>query len=99
MNEANVYKFVTRKWNIVADESNTNCNWGNGTAYNTKVLESNLWDYNHACILERGDIIIVGDNGDEVAFKNCPAFIKCIIKNWCSNNRLCWRFRFDHINV
>ena len=67
---------MTRKWNIVIDQSNINYNIRNEIIYNTKVLKSNLCDYNNAYILLRGDISITGDNGHEVAFKNCPSFTK-----------------------
>ena len=80
MNKANDSKFVTRKWNIVGAESNTNYNLGNEFVYKAKVLKSNFWDYNHAFILLRANIAIVGDNGDEVAFRRCNPFIKRITK-------------------
>ena len=56
-----------------------NCNVGNKTFYNTQTLI--LQDYSDTYILVRGDITIVGDNGVEVAFKNCAPFITCIRKN------------------
>ena len=48
------------------------CNFGigNETIYNTEVLKSNLWDYNDAYILVKGDITIVGDNRTQVVFRN-----------------------------
>ena len=48
LNEASDCKFATRKWNIVIDQSNANYNEGNEIIYNTKVLKSNLCDYNDA---------------------------------------------------
>ena len=48
LNEANDSKFVTRKWNIVNDQSNPNYGVGNEITYNTEVLKSNLCDYNDA---------------------------------------------------
>ena len=54
MNEASDSKFVTRKWNIVNDQSNANYDVGNEIIYNTEVLKSNLCDYNDAYILVRG---------------------------------------------
>ena len=50
LNEANDSKFVTRKWNIVNDNSKANCDVGNEIIYNTEVLKSNLCDYNNAYI-------------------------------------------------
>ena len=37
LNEVNNYKFVTRKWNIVNDNSNANYCDGNEIIYNTEV--------------------------------------------------------------
>ena len=48
LNEASDSKFVTRKWNIVSDQSNANYDFRNETIYNTEVLKSNLCDYNNA---------------------------------------------------
>ena len=71
LNEASNSKFVTRKWNIVYDQSNANYDIGNEIVSNTEVLKSNLCDYNDACILIRDDIIIVATSETQVAFKNC----------------------------
>ena len=71
LNEASNSKFVTRKWNIVYDQSNANYDIGNEIVSNTEVLKSNLCDYNDACILVRDDIIIVAPSETQVAFKNC----------------------------
>ena len=46
LNEANDSKFVTKKWNIVNDQSNANYDEGNEIVYNAKVLKSDLCDYN-----------------------------------------------------
>ena len=46
LNEESNSKFVTRKWNIVNDQSNVNYDVGNEIVYNTEVLISNLCDYN-----------------------------------------------------
>ena len=62
---------MTRKWNIVSDQSNKNCNVGNEVIYNTEVLKSNLCDCNNAYILVRGDITVVEDDLTQLAFKNC----------------------------
>ena len=78
MNEANDSKFLTRKWNIVNDLSNTNYDVGNEIIYNTKVSKSNLCDYNDAYILVRGDITVAAAPETKVSFKNCAPFTKCI---------------------
>ena len=44
LNKVNDSKFVTRKWNIVNDESNANYDVRNEIIYNTEVLKSNLCD-------------------------------------------------------
>ena len=58
MNEASDSKFVTRKWNIVNDQSNANYDAENEIIYNIEVLKSNFCDYNDAYILVRGDITV-----------------------------------------
>ena len=80
LNEANYSKFVTRKWNIVNDNSKTNYDVGNEIICNTEVLKSNLCDYNDAYILVRVNITIIGHQVTQVACKNCVPFIKCIKK-------------------
>ena len=77
LNEANDSKFVARKLNMVNDNSKANYSVGNEITYNKVVLKSNLCDYSHAYILVTGDITIIGDNGHEVAFKNCVPFTRC----------------------
>ena len=42
--EENDSRFMTRKWNIFNDQSNTNYDVGNEIIYNTEVLKSNLCD-------------------------------------------------------
>ena len=58
MNEPNHSKFVTRKWNIVSDQSNVNCDVGKEVIYNKEILKSNLCDYNNVYILVKGDITV-----------------------------------------
>ena len=80
LNEANDSKFVTRKWNIVNDNSKSNYGAGNDIIYNTEVLKSNLCGYNDAYILVKGDITVRANPATQVAFKNCAPFTKCITK-------------------
>ena len=47
-NEANDSKFVTRKWDIVNDNSKSNYDATNEITYSTEVLNSNLCDYKDA---------------------------------------------------
>ena len=48
MNEENNSKFMTRKWNIVNDQSNANYDAGNEIIYTIEVLKSNICDYHDA---------------------------------------------------
>ena len=41
LNEASGSRFVTRKWNIINDQSNTNFDVGNEIVCNTSLLRSN----------------------------------------------------------
>ena len=56
LNEVSDSKFLTRKWNIVNDQSNTHYFAGNNIIYNTKLLKSNLCDYSYPYILVSGNI-------------------------------------------
>ena len=58
LNHANDFKFVTRKWNIVNDNSKANYDARNEITCNTEAVKSNLSDYNDAYILVRGDITV-----------------------------------------
>ena len=78
LNEANDFKFVTGKWNIVNDNSKANYGVGNEIIYNKEVLKSNLCDYNDAYILVKGDITVTTSPEIQVAFKNCAPFTKSI---------------------
>ena len=73
-------RFVTRKGNIVNDQSNANYDVGNKIIYNTEVLKPNLFDYNVAHILVRGNITIIEHPVVQVAFKNCALFAELITK-------------------
>ena len=76
-NEANDSYFVTRKWNIVNDNSKANYGVGREIIYNTKVLKLSLSDYNDAYTLVGGNIIVRAAPAIQVAFKNCAPFTKC----------------------
>ena len=66
--------------NVVNDNSKSNYDAINEVTYNTKILKSNLCDYNDTCIIVRGDITVVVANATQVRFKNCAPFTKCITK-------------------
>ena len=81
LNEANDSKLVTRKWNIINDNSKANYDAANEITHNAEILNSSLHDYNDAYILVIGNITIAGHNlATQVAFKNCAPFTKCITK-------------------
>ena len=81
MNEASDFRFLTRKSNIVNDQSNTNYDVGNEIICNTEILKSNLYDYSSADILVKGNVMTMShNNSTQVAFKNCVPFIRCITK-------------------
>ena len=71
---------MTRKWNIVDDNSNLNYAAENEITCDTEILRSNLCDYNNAYILVTGGITVVATPATQVAFKNCALFTKCITK-------------------
>ena len=58
LNEESDSKFVTRKQNIVNDQSNANYDVGNETIYNKEAQKYNLCEYNDAYILVRDNITI-----------------------------------------
>ena len=70
LNKPNLSKFVTRKWNIVNDQSNANYDVGSEIIYNTEVLKSNIYDYSYTYNLESGNVTIIGHQITQVAFKN-----------------------------
>ena len=72
LNEAN--DLLTRKWNILIENSYANYEEGNEITYNKEVLKSHLCDYNDAYILVTGDITVAASPQIEVAFKNCAPF-------------------------
>ena len=80
LNKANDSKFVTGKWNIVNDSSNSNYDATNEINYNTEILKYNLCDYNDVYILVRGAITVIAAPATQVTFKNCAPFTKCITK-------------------
>ena len=72
---------MTKKWNIVNNNSKSNYGAGNEIIYNTEVLKSNLCDYNDAYIFIRVDITVRTHPATQVVFKDCARFTKCITKS------------------
>lgn len=60
LNEASSSTSVTRKQNIVNDQSNANCDVRTENTCNTEVLHSNLCNYNESYNLVGVDIAITG---------------------------------------
>ena len=48
LNESSNSKFVTRKWDIVKDESSGNYDSENKIVYKTDALKSSIYDHNDA---------------------------------------------------
>ena len=69
---------MTRKWNIVNDNSKANYIAANEITYNTEVLKSSLCDYSDAYILVIDNVTIKRHQATQVAFKNCAPFTKFI---------------------
>ena len=80
LNKANNSTFVTRKWNIVNDNSKANYNAANEITYNKEILKYSLYYYHNAYILVKGDITVVTALTKQVVFKSCAPFTKCITK-------------------
>ena len=71
-------KFATKKWYIIASESNGNYSHHNPIKFLTISIESSLSDYSDANILVSGNINVTdADNNAKVAFKNCAPLEKC----------------------
>ena len=70
-------KFATKKWYIIASESNGNYLKDEKIKYLTRSMESSFCDSSDAYILVTGNSNITGGNNNtKVAFKNCAPFGK-----------------------
>ena len=83
------FKFRTRNWVEINDESRGAYNVNSQIKFKTTMLKSSLCDYSDAYILVKGTVTINGKGADAaarqaderdkgVAFKNCGPFINCI---------------------
>ena len=83
------YKFRTRNWVEINDESKGAYSVNSQIKFKTTMLKSSLCDYSDAYILFKGTITINGRGADAaarqaderdkgVSFKNCAPFINCI---------------------
>ena len=75
LNERSDSKVVTRNWNTVHDQSDANYRVGNEITYSIEMWKSNLYDWNDAYILLRGDITIIGHNVTHAALRNSASLI------------------------
>ena len=83
-----IFKFRTKNWVEINDESRGKYNYKKQIRYKTTMLKSSLCDYNDAYILVKGKITILPAGADAaareadernkgVAFKNCAPFTSC----------------------
>ena len=79
LNEASDSKYITRKWNIVNDNSKASYRVRNEITYNTEVLKSNFCDYNDAYILVRDDITVIAAVAAQVALLNLFVLLKLVL--------------------
>ena len=75
LNESNDSKFVPRKWNIVNEQSKANYDAVKDIIKNKQVSKSSLCDFNDACILVTSEIVIIGHQMTQPAFKNYVPFL------------------------
>ena len=81
LNESSDSNLLTRNWNIVKDQSNTNYSVGNEILNSTEVLKSKLCNYNNAYMLVSDYITVIGPNlVTQVTFTNCVPFFENITK-------------------
>ena len=72
------WKFATKKWYIIDNESKGNYSHHNPIKFLTKSIESSLCDYSDAYILVTGDITATPNNAaTQVVLKNCAPFKDC----------------------
>ena len=79
--ENEYWKFATKKWYVIHNESKGNYSHENPIKFLTNSLELSLCDYSDVYILVIGNIASVGaDNNTKFAFKKCSPFRKCRIE-------------------
>ena len=81
------FKFKTKNWVEINDESRGTYNDGSQVKFITTMLKSSLCDYSDAYIHVRGTITVnnaaaadadANDTNKKVIFKNCAPFANCI---------------------
>ena len=92
-----LYKFKTKNWIEINDQSRGVYNTNRGIRFKTTILKSSLCDYSDAYILVKGRITITGAGTDAasrqadernkgVIFKICAPFVNC--KSKLSNTEI-----------
>ena len=66
---------MTRKWNVVNDQSNANYDVGIKLSV-INALKPNLCDFDNAYILVKLVTAIIGSQVTQIAFKNCTSMTK-----------------------
>ena len=79
------FKFKTKKWVKINDESRRTYNADNQIRFKTSMFRSSLWDYSDAYILGKETITVAertaasqNNANKKVLFKNCALFTNCI---------------------
>ena len=81
------FKFKTKNWVEINDESRGTYNVNSQIKFKTAMLKSSLSDYSHAYILAKGTITVnntaaadadANNTKKKVIFKNCAPFINCL---------------------
>ena len=80
------FKFKTKNWVEINDESRGAYNVNSHIKFKTTMLKSSLCDYSDACILVKGTITVnntaanadANNTNKKVIFKNCATFTNCI---------------------
>ena len=73
LKEASNSWLLTRKWNILNEQSNANYDVANEIIYDTELLKSNLYDYNDVYFLVRDNITIIGHAVTQIASKDAKS--------------------------
>ena len=83
------FKFKTKNWVEINDESRGTYNVNSQIKFKTAMLKSSLSDYSDAYILAKGAITVnntaaadadANNTNKKVIFKNCAPFTNCIIE-------------------
>ena len=69
---------LLQKWCVIDSQTEKDkYNQINSIKFETETIKSSFCDYSEAFILVTGDIFVAGNNGREVAFRNCAQLSTC----------------------